>query len=39
MMAIHDELRNVPPEKLVVDGVSKWFRRAAPRCTRWTTFR
>jgi len=26
MMAIQDELRNVAPEKLVVDGVSKWFR-------------
>ncbi len=26
MMAIPDELQNVPPEKLVVDGVSKWFR-------------
>ena len=26
MMAVADELRNVPPEKLVVEGVSKWFR-------------
>jgi NitT/TauT family transport system ATP-binding protein len=26
MMAIQDELRNVAPEKLVVDSVSKWFR-------------
>ena len=26
MMAIQDELQNVAPEKLVVDGVSKWFR-------------
>src|SRR5271169_1024807 len=26
MMAIQDELRNAPPEKLVVEGVSKWFR-------------
>lgn len=26
MMAVHEELQNVPPEKLVVDGVSKWFR-------------
>lgn len=26
MMAVHDELQNVAPEKLVVDGVSKWFR-------------
>ena len=26
MMAIAEELRNVPPEKLVVDSVSKWFR-------------
>jgi NitT/TauT family transport system ATP-binding protein len=25
MMAIADELQNLPPEKLVVDGVSKWF--------------
>src|ERR1017187_4436035 len=25
-MAIHEELQNVPPEKLVVEGVSKWFR-------------
>src|SRR5712664_1187462 len=26
MTAIQDELENVPPEKLVVEGVSKWFR-------------
>jgi NitT/TauT family transport system ATP-binding protein len=26
MMAIQDELKNVPAEKLVVDGVSKFFR-------------
>src|SRR5271169_1331065 len=26
MMAIQDELQNAPPEKLVVEGVSKWFR-------------
>jgi NitT/TauT family transport system ATP-binding protein len=26
MMAVNDELQNVPPEKLAVDGVSKWFR-------------
>jgi NitT/TauT family transport system ATP-binding protein len=26
MMAVHEELQNVPPEKLVVEGVSKWFR-------------
>jgi sulfonate transport system ATP-binding protein len=26
MMAIQDELQNVKPEKLVVEGVSKWFR-------------
>ena len=26
MTAIHEELKNVPPEKLVVEGVSKWFR-------------
>jgi NitT/TauT family transport system ATP-binding protein len=26
MMAIREELQNVPPEKLVVEGVSKWFR-------------
>jgi len=26
MMAIKDELQNVPPEKLMVEGVSKWFR-------------
>ena len=26
MMAVQDELRNVAPEKLVVEGVSKWFR-------------
>ncbi len=26
MMAIQDELQNVQPVKLVVDGVSKWFR-------------
>jgi NitT/TauT family transport system ATP-binding protein len=26
MMAIQDELQNVAPEKLVVGGVSKWFR-------------
>jgi len=26
MMAIQDELKNVTPEKLVVEGVSKWFR-------------
>src|SRR5476649_264363 len=25
-MAIPEELQNVPPEKLVVEGVSKWFR-------------
>jgi NitT/TauT family transport system ATP-binding protein len=25
-MAIREELQNVPPEKLVVEGVSKWFR-------------
>ena len=25
-MMIHEELQNVAPEKLVVDGVSKWFR-------------
>jgi NitT/TauT family transport system ATP-binding protein len=30
-MAIQEELQNVPPEKLVVEGVSKWFRvRRAP---------
>jgi NitT/TauT family transport system ATP-binding protein len=26
MMAVTDELQNVKPEKLVVEGVSKWFR-------------
>ncbi|HUJ08479.1 MAG TPA: ABC transporter ATP-binding protein [Verrucomicrobiae bacterium] len=26
MMAIRDELQNVAPEKLTVEGVSKWFR-------------
>ena len=26
MTAIREELRNAPPEKLVVEGVSKWFR-------------
>jgi NitT/TauT family transport system ATP-binding protein len=26
MMAVKDELQNVPPEKLTVEGVSKWFR-------------
>src|SRR5476651_1353546 len=26
MMAVPEELQNVPPEKLVVEGVSKWFR-------------
>src|SRR5664279_3016033 len=26
MMAVHDELQNVAPENLVVEGVSKWFR-------------
>ncbi|MCG3150204.1 MAG: Bicarbonate transport ATP-binding protein CmpD [Verrucomicrobiae bacterium] len=26
MMAVTEELQNVPPEKLVVAGVSKWFR-------------
>ena len=26
MMAIQDELQNVAPEKMVVGGVSKWFR-------------
>ena len=25
-MALQEELQNVPPEKLAVDGVSKWFR-------------
>ena len=26
MIAVRKELQNVPPEKLVVEGVSKWFR-------------
>ena len=26
MIVVHKELQNVPPEKLVVEGVSKWFR-------------
>ncbi len=26
MTVINEELQNVPPEKLVVEGVSKWFR-------------
>src|ERR1035437_8921974 len=26
MRAVHEELQNVPPEKRVVEGVSKWFR-------------
>ena len=26
MMVVQEELQNVPPEKLVVEGVSKWFR-------------
>ena len=26
MTTIQDELQNLPPEKLVVEGVSKWFR-------------